>query len=340
MVSSLYYKFRKEDLRELLSVFQRFGEVHGPVRNGKFHSFAKVGSADEIDLNYTRTMIPPKKYLLRPREGVFRVHVKKGYELIREEPRNLVLLGLHACDINAIRVMDTIYMGEYPDPYYATRRRNTLIVGINCLPDEECFCKSMGADYAYEGFDLFLHDIGDSYLMRVGSERGGALLEGADFLKKPERDDFRRFVEFEMMRASMFKKELLLSHLPDVVDSLHDTDSWKEYVDRCLACGSCNLVCPTCRCYEISERVDLTLEGGIRERRWDSCFLRSHALVAGGLNFRPTRLDRFVHRYNCKSGMNVETGLPYCVGCGRCTVFCPAGIDHVEVLNAVWGVVR
>ncbi|RDD53395.1 MAG: hydrogenase [Candidatus Korarchaeota archaeon NZ13-K] len=330
----------KGDLPKLLSALKEFGEVHGPVRYGKFHSFRRVDSADEMDLSYTRTMIPPKKYFVRPREEILRVNLRRGYELLREEPRNIVLFGLHACDINAIKVLDSIYMDEHPDPYYASRRERTLIVGISCLPDDECFCRSMGTDYAYDGFDLFLHDIGESYILRVASERGESLLEGADFLKKPEREDFMRLAEFERRRASMFKKELISSHLPDVADSLHDSDAWNEYVSRCLACGSCNLVCPTCRCYDVFERVDLSLENGVRERRWDSCFLRSHALVAGGLNFRPTRFDRFVHRYNCKSGINVETGLPYCVGCGRCTVFCPAGIDHVEVLNSVWGVVR
>lgn len=340
MVELLYLKIVKEDLPKLFGALRRFGEIHGPVRMGRFYAFREVSSVDEMSLDYTRTMIPPKKYFTRPRERILRVSRERGYELVGEGPRRLVLFGLHACDINAIKITDSIYIDEYPDPYYSERRRNALLVGVSCLPDEECFCRSMGTDYAHDGFDLFLHEVGDSYLIRVATGRGEEALEGADFLRKPEREDFVRLAEFERRRARMFKKELLASHLPDVVDSLHDSESWKEFVNRCLACGSCNLVCPTCRCYEVSESLNVSLKEGFRERRWDSCFLRSHALVAGGLNFRPTRLDRFVHRYNCKSGINRATGLPYCVGCGRCTVFCPADIDHVEVINAIWGVVR
>ena len=337
----IYLKISDEDLPKFFELLRSYGEVHGPVKYGKFHKFAEVSSFEQMDLSYTRTMIPPKKYFIRPREGVFRVDLRKrSYEMVEEEPKKLVLFGLHACDINAIRIMDSIYIDQYPDPYYASRRERAFIVGISCVPDDQCFCKSVGADYAYEGFDVFLHDIGSSYILRVATAKASELLEGADFISIPGKEDFMKLANYESKRASMFKKGLNASYLPDIADFLHDSDSWREYVDRCLACGSCNLVCPTCRCYEVSEGVDLTLEKGVRERRWDSCFLRSHALVAGGLNFRPTRYDRFVHRYNCKSGMNSETGLLYCVGCGRCTVFCPAGIDHVEVLNAVWGVVK
>ncbi len=335
----LYLEMKKDDLANLIEKLRKWGELHGPIKKGRFHSFERFNSIDEIDLNYTRTMIPPKKYFMKPREVIMRVNLRKGYELLEEDPKRIVLFGLHSCDINAIKIMDSIYIDEFPDPYYAERRKNTFIVGINCIPDEECFCKSMGTDYAYDGFDLFLHDIEDAYIVRVGTGRGLELIRGLD-LKKPDKDSLKRLADFERKRSSMFKKELLSSHLPDIADSLHDSEAWKEYIDRCLGCGSCTLVCPTCRCYDVSECVDLSMESGIRMRRWDSCFLRSHALVAGGLNFRPTRADRFVHRYNCKSAINRVTNLPYCVGCGRCTVFCPAEIDHVEVLNSVWGVVR
>ncbi len=333
-----YVKLLKGKFPELFDALKKWGEIHAPIKRGKSYAFARVDSPSEIALDYNRTMIPPKKYFVKPFEEIMKVRIGKGYELIAEEPKKLVLLGLHACDINALRILDNVYLDEPQDPYYMSRRTNTIIIGVSCEPDEHCFCKSMGADYAWTGFDLFLHDLGDSYIIRVGSSRGEAIIEELNnIVVEPGQEDFIKLRDFELKRSRMFKKTLNTSHLPDIVDSLYNSDLWVKFADKCLGCGSCNLVCPTCRCYDVTESVDLNLEEGVRARRWDSCFMRGHALVAGGLNFRPTRLDRFKHRYNCKSSIEPKTGLFFCVGCGRCSAFCPAGIDHVEVLNVIWG---
>ncbi|MCS7139297.1 MAG: 4Fe-4S dicluster domain-containing protein [Candidatus Nezhaarchaeota archaeon] len=333
-----YVKLFKEKFPEFFEALKKWGEVHAPVKHGKFYSFKRVSSPGEVVLDYNRTMIPPKKFFIKPLEAIMKVKVGRGYEPIAEEPKRLVLLGLHACDINGLRILDTVFMDEPKDPYYATRRENAIIVGVSCKPDDHCFCKSMGADYAWVGFDLFLHDIEHSYIIRVGSLKGEEIVEGlGNLMVEPSQEDFIKFRDFELNRSRMFKRALELSHLPEIADALYNSDLWTKFADKCVGCTSCNLVCPTCRCYDVAENVDLSLKEGVRTRRWDSCFIRSHALVAGGLNFRPTRLDRFKHRYNCKSSMEPRTGLCFCVGCGRCSVFCPAGIDHVEVLNTLWG---
>jgi len=331
-------KLPKERFSELFEALKSWGEVHAPVKVGRFYSFKRVESLGEFTLSYTRTMIPPKKYFVKPFEDILKVHVEKGYEPIVEESKRIVLLGVHACDINALRILDGVYMDEIPDHYYASRRSNSMIVGVSCEPDEYCFCKSVGADYAWTGFDLFLHDIGDSYLIRVGGSKGESIVaELTGVVEEPTSIDYVKLRDYELKRSRMFRRSLNASYLPEVVDSLYGSELWAKYSDKCLGCGSCNLVCPTCRCYDVTESLDLNMVEGVRSRRWDSCFLRSHALVAGGLNFRPTRLDRFKHRYNCKSSIDQRTGMLFCVGCGRCTVFCPAGIDHLEVLNSIWG---
>jgi len=120
-----------------------------------------------------------------------------------------------------------------------------------------------------------------------------------------------------------------------MLELAHDSPVWQEYADKCFGCGSCNLVCPTCRCYDVIDYVNLDIKSGERIRRWDSCMLRKHGLVAGGLNFRPTRVERLRNRFNCKSSL--REGTLNCVGCGRCTVYCPAEISLVEVLQKVRG---
>lgn len=338
MKSLRYLKVRKDDLSKLFEALKVLGEVYAPIKRGKSYSFAKVNSLSEVALNYNRTILPPKKFFIKPFEEIFKVKMDKGYYLKIEEPRTIVLLGLHPCDINALKILDNVYLEEPYDPHYFNRRSNAIIVGLSCKPDEYCFCKLMGTDYVWTGFDLFLHEVGEGYIIRVGSLRGEAVVSSLkEAVSEPKQEDFVKLRDFEVERSKMFKKTINTSLLPDIVDSLYECDVWTKFVDKCVGCGSCNLVCPTCRCYDVVERLELNLEEGARIRRWDSCFVKSHALVAGGLNFRPTRLDRFKNRFNCKSSIEPKTGLFFCVGCGRCSAFCPAGIDHVEVLRAIWG---
>lgn len=309
-----------------------YGEVHAPVRHGKNFAFSRVDSLDRVELGYVRTMIPPKKYFVATSEEIFRFTPDGGYEPVLED-RKIVLLGVHTCDINAIRILDSVYLEEPEDIFYRRRRENTLIVGVSCEPDEFCFCKSVGADSVQEGFDLFMHDLGDRYLIESGSTKGEKILRDLG-LRQSDSADFVQLRRVMHERELKFRKSLNAYGLPQIVDSNPTSEVWTRYSEKCLACGTCTLVCPTCRCYSVDEWKELTGEC-LRCRRWDSCFLRSHALVAGGLNFRPTRTDRFRHRYNCKSSIEWSTGRLFCVGCGRCSAFCPAKIDHVEVLNSL-----
>jgi sulfhydrogenase subunit beta (sulfur reductase) len=194
----------------------------------------------------------------------------------------------------------------------------------------------MGADYALDGFDLFLHEIGRGYLVRIGSEKGLRLVEeNGDLFADAEQKDIEEFKENEKRRGESFKLELDTSGLQDMLDLSWDDPVWKETADECFGCGTCNLVCPTCRCYDVVDYVGLDLKSGERVRRWDSCMLRKHGLVAGGLNFRPTRLERLRNRFNCKGGLT--DGSLNCVGCGRCTVYCPAEINYVEIMKRIRG---
>ena len=245
-----------------------------------------------------------------------------------------MLLGVHACDINALKILDKTYLRPPPDPYYKRRREKTIIIGVSCIPDEFCFCKSLGKDYATDGFDLFLHKLPDGYLVRIGSPRGYSIIRRSlDLFSNVSGEDMRNLAEFEERRARSFKKEVEVRAFTDLLDLSFDSQIWEECGKMCIECGNCNLVCPTCWCYEVVDQW-IDAERASRIRRYDSCFTITHALVAGGYNFRPTKLDRFRHRYYCKSYSDPEDGVN-CVGCGRCEEFCPAGISYPEVINRV-----
>ncbi len=336
--NTLFKKIKKGDFDALFGELKKHGPTYGPVKTGRLsYAFMRVDSPGEMDLSYTRTMIPVKKFFVRPREVIF--HFDEDTDEFSEnieEETNAVIFGVHHCDINGLNLLDRIYLDEMPDRYYAERRANSIVVGVSCQPDENCFCGSLGTSYALEGYDLFLHDIDDGYLVSVGTEKGHHAIRGAvGVFSEPEPGDIVRFKAKERERLDSFEKGFETSGIQDLLGLSFEDPLWEEYAEECLGCGTCNLVCPTCRCYDSTDYLDLDIKSGERARTWDSCMLKNHGLVAGGLNFRPTRVERLRNRFNCKGSL--REGMPNCVGCGRCTVYCPAKIDYVEVMRRVRG---
>ncbi len=336
MLAMHYKKLPKENLMTFIKGLEGWGEVHVPKKNGSStYLFGKLNSPGEVCLSYNRTILPPtKKYFVKPKEKLM-IFDKNGVKEISED-KKIVLFGVHACDINALKILDKAYLGVYRDSYYERRRKNTIIIGISCMPDEYCFCKSVNADYVTSGFDLFLHEIEDGYLLRIGTHKGQEIVwKLSSLLKDVTPEDIEALKAFEEKRSKAFKRKIEIAGMPDILDLAYESSVWKKYSEKCLGCGSCTLVCPTCRCFEVCDNW-IDAYRAVRIRRYDSCFMYSHGLVAGGHNFRPTRLDRFRHRYYCKSYLDPTHGLN-CVGCGRCDEFCPAKIRHVEVIEEVMG---
>lgn len=333
----MYKKLLRDDLDAFFESLKRLGKVQGPVCiGGSSYAFKEVCSPEEMDLTYTRTMIPPKKFFLKTEETIFEFDEEKAEFREPFEEEKIVIFGIHPCDIYALKLLDRIYINETPDKYYINRRENAFLIGVSCHPDEHCFCKSTGTSYATDGFDLFLHELSDGYFVRIGSEKGYEIMKANKSLyNEVEARDVEEFRSNEEKRLDEFKLELELTGLQDMLDLAYDSPVWKETADKCFGCGTCNLVCPTCRCYDVVDYVNLDVKTGERVRRWDSCMLRKHALVAGGLNFRPTRVERLINRFNCKGSLKEE--MLNCVGCGRCTVYCPADIDFVEIMKKVRG---
>jgi sulfhydrogenase subunit beta (sulfur reductase) len=334
----MYRKLPNENVYKLIESFKQYGKVYGPVNiSGSTCDYKEINSPNEIDLKYIRTMIPPKKFFVQTKEKLFDFDEEKAvYKPSMDKAEKIILFGIHPCDFNALKLLDRIYLDENPDPYYLMRRKNTILVGVNCHPDEYCFCKSTGTSFVNDGFDLFLHEINGGYFVRIGKEKGYKIINSNKSLfNEVEFDDIKEFKTNEGKHLRSFNLDLNVHGLQDMLDLSYDDSVWNEIADKCLGCGTCNLTCPTCRCYDVSDFVGLDLKTGERVRRWDSCMLKKHGLVAGGLNFRPTRLERLQNRFNCKGSLN--EGFFNCVGCGRCTVYCPADIDFVETMKKVRG---
>jgi ferredoxin len=334
-------KVSKDALDLFVAVLPRFGEVFAPVRRGSGWAFAPPRRWSEVDLAYPRTLLPPKKILLPPNERMLRFRQGEGYQdLLAEASKPIVLFGVHAYDIVGIAILDRVFgSGRYPDPYYAARRRNTTIVGVDFTPDSLHFCPSMNADWVESGFDLFLSDIGSHYLVLVGTSRGDDIVEHSGcLLEEPTGEDFAEYKRRSAERRQAYATEVEIGDLPGILEMEYGSEVWEELGARCLSCGACTAVCPTCYCFDVYDEDDLAAPTGTRGRTWDSCLFASHALVAGGENFRARRSARVKFRfYHKQRGFVAEYGRPSCVGCGRCTAVCPAGIDLVQVIRAIRG---
>ncbi|RNL40313.1 4Fe-4S dicluster domain-containing protein [Paraeggerthella hongkongensis] len=333
----LYRVIDATELPALVSAFMESYEVVAPVKSDQGYSFEAIASPDDVELAYETTIASPKKYFLPPVETLmtFDVADNSVTEFAAEiTPR--VIFGVHACDINAINRLDLVFKdGRYPDPYYVARRNATLIVGISCMPTATCFCHLWDADEARFGYDLFLQDLGDKYLVSISSVEAANILEAACNPRVATDED-----RFEFRQATRRRQESFNGSIPDItdvamlMDAFHKDPYWDELGGRCLSCTACSAVCPTCFCFDIQDTFDPDGKTGRRERVWDACTAPQFAEVAGGHNFRDDGRTRVRHRmYHKLNGFLANHDRMLCVGCGRCVKACKANINPIEVLE-------
>ncbi len=249
----------------------------------------------------------------------------------------VALIGARACDLAALRLQDQHFLeGPYPDPYYAARRERLLVVAVNCShPAETCFCASTGdGPHARAGFDLVLTELDDGFLLHVGSEAGARV--AADLTLEPV-DATQVRAEQRQARAASVQQSRSLppGNLRRALFDNLEHSRWDDVAARCLACGNCTSVCPTCFCHAEREHVDPGLMTSEHVREWDSCFTQGHAYMHG-YPVRPHIRQRYRQWLTHKLGTwHDQYGRSGCVGCGRCIAWCPVGIDITEEAAAV-----
>ncbi len=270
-----------------------------------------------------------------------------------EPPARRALLGVRPCDLAAIAVHDRVLTEHWrgrpaADPDYDARRRALFVVAVVCgTPASTCFCADLGSGPAPRrglGYDLALTEVldeaGHRFVVQVGSESGARLLAAVPTRPADDTDEQAAADVVATATAAMRRGRLDTTDLPALLDAEVEHPHWDDVASRCLACGTCTAVCPTCFCTSVQDVTDLTGTTTERWRVWDSCFSAGFSYVHGG-PVRSSTKARYrqwlTHKLGTWPAQFDTTG---CVGCGRCLTWCPVGIDITREVDALRATAR
>lgn len=282
-----------------------------------------------------------KRHLFAPEETLWRVSVDgdvRFNETFAIAPT--AVIGARACDLAGMLVQDRTFIAgdhaAFTDPYYARRREHLFVVAVNCVTSAPtCFCASLDAGpKAKAGFDLALTELQDDFLVETGSEAGEALAQALP-LRVAGADDAGKADQAIGHAAQAQTRRLDITDIhPLLFDNL-DHPRWDDVAARCLSCGNCVMVCPTCFCHREVDDVSPDGTESARVRRWDACFTLEHGSVHGGY-LRPQVKQRYRQWLTHKLAAWIpQFGVTGCVGCGRCITWCPTGIDLTQEVAAI-----
>jgi len=284
-----------------------------------------------------------KPLLFAPREALWQSQPDKEENLNFREiipaTESLAVIGVRACDIAALYIHDRHFLQQTcRDPCYLARRQKLLLVAVNCThPAETCFCASTGdGPHVSYGYDLALSELDDGFVIEAHTEKGLSIQSHLDL-------DSVTVTQVEAARAaSLNATQQQTRRLPsrNLQEPLFDNlehPRWEDIAQRCLSCGNCTSVCPTCFCHSEFDETALDNTSSTHYRQWDSCFNQGHSYIHGITIRSDTRL-RYRQWLTHKLGSwHEQYGRSGCVGCGRCISWCPAGIDLTEEATIICG---
>jgi ferredoxin len=287
-----------------------------------------------------------KRFLLAPSRRLWTVSRRDDTGTLRmvaepEDATRYAFIGVRSCELHAIAIQDRVLKdGAYADAHYRSLRERIFTVAVNCgQAGGTCFCVSMETGpRASSGYDLVLTELldeeGHGFVVEAGSERGAEVLAAV-----PHRDarpeELRAAARAVDRAAASMGREVATGGLEELLYGSYDHPRWDEVAGRCLACGSCTQVCPTCFCTTVEDGTALGGHEAERVRRWDSCFTSEHAYIHGG-TLRGSVKSRYRQWLTHKLATWIDQfGTSGCVGCGRCITWCPVGIDITEEVRAM-----
>ncbi len=329
----------KSKMPTLIEELTKEHEVFGPVKDRSLVFFERISSENQIYLGFQNTKKSPKEVFFPQTEILFTYKVGKktvDIETLPSLKTKMVLLGVRPCDARGFVLLDKFFSsGEHKDLYYLEKRENTTTVGLACNhPLSTCFCTSIGGSpFGKEGVDLLLQDVDDKYLIEAVTEKGKKLIEEFSWLENAEKADMVTARKLSEDAEKAIRSKVSVEDVSEKLDTIFDDPIWDRIHQKCVGCGICTYLCPTCCCFDV---LDEETEEGKRVRIWDSCQFPCFTLQGSGHNPRPSEKERMRQRVMHKFNYFVKNfGESFCVGCGRCVRNCPVNLDIREVVDEI-----
>ncbi len=330
---------KKDQVKNFLGKAAQSSQLIAPIQSDSVVTFRPVSSADAVVLDYQNGAIPAKDLFFPQSEKMFSYNVKSPSWDIKEAEGvpERVLFGVRPCDVKSLLLLDKVFDEVFRDNYYLDKRNKTTIVAVSCNDCRHtCFCGAFGiAPDSSEGADVLFTDLGDKYFVEVVTEKGEKLVAAAKDLFTDDDGNGAAAKAKATENAKTKQMQITLDGVKEKLDNMWDSDIWEKESLRCIGCGTCTYVCPTCHCFDIVDFNDQGAEG-YRYRCWDSCQFANFTRAAGGHQPRPSKKERirqrFLHKLRYFVDRYGETG---CVGCGRCLEKCPVNLDIAQIINKV-----
>ena len=305
-----------------------------PVEQDGAVEFREIASGAEMAKDYLNTRLPVKEVLFPQTETLLEFDQPESgnvaFQPVEQDVQPTVVIGARSCDLNALEVFDTVFNWDYHDKLYQNRRENTTFIGIACSSaDELCFCDTVGVGAGNNaGSDVFVRPMSDGgAVLEVMTGRGeklAELIEGAAPATGTE----------EVIPPATAEAPFDVEKVKPWLDEHFDDEFWLDVSLKCLGCGACSYLCPTCHCFDIVDEADW--RGGERRRNWDCCSFASFTEHTSGHNPRPDQQSRCRNRLMHKfKYFDERFGRRACVGCGRCARVCGAGQNIINVLTDI-----
>jgi sulfhydrogenase subunit beta (sulfur reductase) len=336
---------KKEALAGIVGELADRMRVYAPMQVEDQVLFRLLAKGEKPLVNFANAKNAPKNFLF-PRTETLLKFTRTGRGMIcndeghagdEKQGGETLLFGVRPCDARSFMLLDMLFDQEkYGDPYYIEKRKKTTVVALGCVhpPYTTCFCTSVdGAPLASEGADLLLTDLGEVYLAEFLTSKGEALL--SVFGGTPAGEAEEKQKEALALQANEeIRSRIPAREIKPILDTHFEDPFWNTLHQKCLACGTCTYLCPTCHCFDISDEV--IGEAGIRIRNWDSCMFPLFTKETSGHNPRSSQKERWRQRVMHKFRYYVDNfGAIACVGCGRCVMACPVNLDIRKIVTDI-----